>query len=63
MSKRNLDEDMEAEVEGLEDSEEEKEMGKTDFVFLTFFFSFPLHHILATEQTNFYLMMLFFYSA
>ena len=38
MSKRNLDEDMEAEVEGLEDSEEEKEMGKTDFVFLTFFF-------------------------
>ena len=33
MSKRNLDEDMEAEVEGLEDSEEEKEMGKTDLKF------------------------------
>ena len=59
MSKRNLDEDMEAEVEGLEDSEEEKEMGKIDFVFLTFF-SFPLYHILAIEQTNFYLMMIFF---
>ena len=38
MSKRNLDEDMEAEVEGLEDSEEEKEMGKTDLEILTFFF-------------------------
>lgn len=44
MSKRNLDEDMEAEVEGLEDSEEEKEMGKTDLEILTVFVLFPLQH-------------------